>query len=280
MEFLFSTGSLWTYSVDRTFAFASEAGFDGIELMIDQRWEGRQVDYLRRLSDEQGIAVKVVHSPFSPSIPGWPADEAGRIARSLAIAEELGASVVVHHLPTRFGVAFIAARGKSIMIPYPSAQAGKYRDWLDGPYGTLQDSTDVKLCIENMPAKEIWGRKLNPCLWNTPDEIGRFTNLTLDTTHLGTWGLDPSRVYQQLVDQVKHVHLSNFDGSEHRRPEDGHLDLERFVRQVAAAGQVGTVTLELKPDALDAGEADEHIIELMGNSLELCRTWVSGGRAE
>ena len=35
MQFIFSTGSLYTYNTDRCFAFAAAAGFDGIELMVD-----------------------------------------------------------------------------------------------------------------------------------------------------------------------------------------------------------------------------------------------------
>ena len=35
MHFIFSTGSLYTYGIDRCFAFAQRAGFDGVELLVD-----------------------------------------------------------------------------------------------------------------------------------------------------------------------------------------------------------------------------------------------------
>jgi hypothetical protein len=41
-----STGSLYTYGLDRVFGLAQKAGFDGIEVLVDGRWDTRQADYL------------------------------------------------------------------------------------------------------------------------------------------------------------------------------------------------------------------------------------------
>ena len=49
MQFILSTGSLWNYVTDRCFSFAAEAGFDGIELMLDSRYETRMPDSLHSL---------------------------------------------------------------------------------------------------------------------------------------------------------------------------------------------------------------------------------------
>lgn len=40
--------------------------------------------------------------------------------------------------------------------------------------------------------------------------------LTLDTTRLGTWDLDPLAIYERLKERVVHVHLSNHNGQEHQ----------------------------------------------------------------
>ena len=103
MRFLFSTGSLWSYSVERCFAFAAEAGYDGIELVVDARWETRQVDHVQSLIQRYRIPVLAVHSPFMGYVPGWPNDPVGRIEESVRLAAELGAEVVVHHLPLWMG---------------------------------------------------------------------------------------------------------------------------------------------------------------------------------
>ena len=63
MKFIFSTGSLYTYSTARCFEFAAQAGFDGIELMVDHRWDTRQSDYLLRLIDSYQLPILAVHSP-------------------------------------------------------------------------------------------------------------------------------------------------------------------------------------------------------------------------
>src|SRR5690606_28874554 len=99
--------------------------------------------------------------------------------------------------------------------------------------------------------------------------------LTLDTTHLGTWGLDPADVYLRLGNRVRHVHLSNFDGREHRRPETGKLRLDRLLALMASAGYTGAISLELHTDALDAGGQDSRIIEHLKNSLRHCREWTT-----
>jgi sugar phosphate isomerase/epimerase len=103
--------------------------------------------------------------------------------------------------------------------------------------------------------------------------MARFSSVTMDTTHLGTWGLEPVDVYPRLNGRVRHVHLSNFDGKEHRRPEAGRLKLDRLLARLAAEGYQGAVSLEMSPDALDAGQADERVVELMENSLNQCRVW-------
>ena len=46
MQLILSTASLRTYRIERCFAFAAESGFDGLELMVDSRYESRQPDYL------------------------------------------------------------------------------------------------------------------------------------------------------------------------------------------------------------------------------------------
>ncbi len=276
MRFIFSTGSLWTYSIERCFDFAAQAGFDGIELMVDQRWDTRQPHYLRGLTERYGLPIDAVHSPFSPTVPGWSDffDDPGRVRKSVALAEAVGASVVVHHLPERFGYVFVQSGSKHLLLPSPDRRAkARYRRWLIDAYPILQAETEVLLCIENMPAKRLFGRRWNPCHWNTPTEIVRFPCLTMDTTHFGTWGIDPIDVYPQIKGYVRHVHLSNFDGREHRRPETGHLHLAPLLARMAAEGYAGAVTLELHPDALDAGSEDERIVALLAKSLVHCRTW-------
>ena len=277
MQFILSTGSLYSYSIDRVFALAAASGFDGIELMVDNRWDSRQADYLQSLIARHELPTPALHSPFSRNCQGWGETEFGAIARTAELASELGAQVVVHHLPMRFSYAFLQTGGRSLLLPNPfDPNHRRYAAWLMQSYQSLQAATDVLLCIENLPAQRIFNLRVNPARWNaysrdTIDDITRFPHITMDTTHLGTWGLDPVEAYSRWGERVKHLHLSNFDGREHRRPEAGSLRLDALLARLAADGYDYSISLELQPDALEAGAPDDRIVELLRGSLNYCR---------
>lgn len=285
MHFIFSTGSLYTYNTDRCFEFAAAAGFDGMELMVDHRWDTRQPHYLQRLMAAHSLPIRAVHSPFGRNWAGWAKDEIEAIHRSVELAETLGAAVVIHHLPARLSYSVAQIGDKKYFLPNPLGGAHRpVIDWLQSDYPGLQARTNVLLCIENMPALHIFGRRWNHTLWNTTrledsHAITRFPHITMDTTHLGTWGLNPTDIYSRWGQQVRHVHLSNYNGQEHRRPETGQLDLARLIGQMAADGYADAITLELHPDALDAGHPDKHIVDLLRHSLTECRRWAAEGVA-
>ena len=95
-----STGSVYTYGTARAFELAARAGYDGVEVIVDDRWDTRQPAYLRRLTAETGVPVLSVHSPFG-AVSGWPQDEVERVERSLELAEAVGARTLNVHLPFR-----------------------------------------------------------------------------------------------------------------------------------------------------------------------------------
>lgn len=277
MQFIFSTGSLWSYSIERCFQFAAEAGYDGLELMADERWETRQPHYLQQLMTRYQLPVVAIHSPFSVFVPDWPSDQPGRIRQTVALAEAVGARVVIHHLPNRIGYFWLQIPGRTVPIPVPWNSERSYARWLEAEYKDVQAATVVTLAIENMPAYRRLGRRWRYSLWNTVDEIQRFPHLTLDTTHLGTWGLEPVEVYTQLAGRVAHIHLSNYKGGrEHLRPETGRLKLDRLLARLAADGYSGAISLELQPDVLDAGQPDGKVVKRMADSLTYCRAWAAG----
>ena len=129
MQFLFSTGSLWSYSIERCFDLALQAGYDGLELLIDARWESRQIEYLLGLVQHYGLPIHAVHSPFIPNIPGWPLDPPGRLRKSIELAQELESSVVVHHLPARFGALWVQSPGRLFYVPVPRKSAWPGLRW-------------------------------------------------------------------------------------------------------------------------------------------------------
>jgi sugar phosphate isomerase/epimerase len=134
----------------------------------------------------------------------------------------------------------------------------------------FERETGVTVAVENMPAHRILRWRINSYDFNSVTEIARFPHLTLDTTHLGTWGMDPLAVYDRLRERVAHVHLSNFDGREHRSPPDGHLPLAELLRRLARDGYQGAITVETAPDALDA-EDEAECLTALRRALAFCR---------
>lgn len=272
---LLSTGTLNTLGMARIFALAAEVGFDGIESMIDRRWDTRDAGYLRRLSAEHGLPVAVLHSPFLPDVDGWPGDQLGRLQRTLAVAQELGVSFVVTHLPYRLYLMSFSWGGPKpwrFTAPIPWRRQEPYYHLLrDGRVAELEKESGVVIGVENMPARRFLGRKLDPYWFNRADALRRFPHLTLDTTHLGTWGMDPVATYEKLKERVRHVHLSNFaDGVEHRPPTDGQLDLRAFLRTLSRSGYDGTISVEGEPAAFHAEDEAQCLAELR-RALAFCR---------
>jgi sugar phosphate isomerase/epimerase len=247
MRYTLSSGSLYTYGLERAFALAAEAGFDGIEVLIDMRFDTRQPAYLQHLVERHGLPVLSVHAPFRPArLDAWPHDHPGSIAAAADVAIAVGAGIVVAHLPLR------AERA--------------YERWLQAGLPAWQrDHPRPLVAVENMPVK--WFRwwpfgPLDAWRLNRLETWSAFPHLMLDTTHLGTKGLDPLAVYDQVRGQVAHVHLSNARRvgkrvREHRRLEDGDLALGAFLGRLAETGYGGLVVVELDPRSLDAEDEDK-----------------------
>lgn len=269
-----STGSLYSYGTARVFDLAARAGFDGIEVLVDHRWDTRHPGYLRQMSITHDLPIIALHAPFlTLDAPGWPDDEIGRLQRTAALAQILDVPTVVTHLPFRFH-AFVgkwcAFRSHNIKLPLPIPRRESYSRFLSNGISAFEDEMGVTVAIENMPAHRLWGLRINSYAFNSIAKISRFPHLTLDVTHLGTWGLDPLTAYEQLRERVAHVHLSNFDGREHRSPPDGHLPLVELLRCLARDGYQGAITVETHPDALDAPDEAKCLASLQ-RALAFCR---------
>jgi sugar phosphate isomerase/epimerase len=269
---IFSTGSLYTNDIAHCFELAAEAGFDGVEVMCDERWSTRDPVYLRRLSERYGMPALVVHTPFSARLPGWrhPADQVARVEQTLQFAEALGAETIVVHLPSKIGRALVQLPGRSAWLPWRSP-FGPLKRWFEQTLPDLQRATPIKIAIENMPVRHVLKREIDITWWNTVEEWSRIHQwLTIDTTHWATKGVAPLDAYAAARGRICHVHLSNYDGREHRLPHRGRLDLGALLRTMAADGFAGTVCAELHPDALEFRD-DTALRRNLRASAQFCR---------
>jgi sugar phosphate isomerase/epimerase len=249
---------------------AAEAGFDGIEVLIDHRVDTWQIENLTQLSSHYGLPIAALHTPFVLHMPYWPAAEGARIERTVSLAETLGAGVVVAHLPTRWPYSMITSRHNRFPLPHFWRSNREGVAWFEQTLPFLQAETAVKIAVEIMPMHRILRWPLNAHVWNTLGEWVRFEHLTLDTTHCATWGVDPRVAYDRAAGRVSHVHLSNLNGGQHALPQQGKLDLAKFLRHLVDAGYGGHVVVETGPEAMEAQELRRVRANLAG-ALAFCR---------
>ena len=254
-----STGSLHSYGLNRAWHFAAEAGFDAVEVLVNASWDTRQPAYLRRLTAETGLPVVALHTPFRP-VAGFGDDYPACVRRTLALAGEVGAGVVVAHPEVE--------RGGGV---------ADYGHWLRKHYDDLSPDGGPRLAVENL-SRVLAGRKPR-FRYHTVERVATFPCLTFDTTHFGTAGVDLLAAFAALRERVGHVHLSDYrDGREHQLPGSGTLPLDRFLAALGAAGYAGTVSVEVRPDALAAGDDDE-VLARLRRTIAYCRTNLAGGNA-
>ncbi len=256
-----STGSLYTMALERVFALAAAAGYDGMELLVDARMDSYDVPYLQGLSRQWQVPVLSVHTPFARDVEGWPRAMEGRVGRALELAEALGAQTVIAHTPPCWQALQIqttwGCRGLCLSLPWSSRADRRYARWLDKELPLLQARSAVRIAVENMPARRLLGRRVAGWHFSREAELRRWPYLVLDTTHWGTWGKEPVYVYESLKGQISHVHLSNYDGREHRLPFHGRLRLEELLSSLRANAFGGIVAVELDPWAVAEGDWSE-----------------------
>lgn len=268
-----STGSVYTYGTERVFGLAARTGYDGVELLVDERWDTCQPEYLGALVARHGVPILSVHSPFVP-IPTWPRDEIGRVKRALSLAEAVGARTLNLHVPRRSADLTLHAFNKRFVFPFlpPPEDQRRFSAWLlDGGLEALQGQTEVTIVVENLPARRFLGTRIDVHALNTWEELSLLPRLCLDTTHCGTWGADPAQILERLGNRVQHVHLSDWNGRyQHQSIGNGHLPLDRFLQKLAERSYRGVVVVELTPQGLPAHDEAKLEAELRRN-LEFCR---------
>lgn len=248
---IFSTGSLYPFGLDRIFAWAAEAGFDGVEVMMDDRWDTHQQGYLEHLMETHGLPVRALHPPIGRGV--WGLEPEPTLVKVADLAARIGAGAVVAHPPRA---------GRSL------------QKWCKGTLAEAR-SQGVAVAVENMPMdinQGVLGLRAPRTCCHPEDLIG-VGDVTLDTSHCGVSGVDVLRARETLEEQLRHVHLSDsrlIGTDDHRPPGRGKLPLKELLAGLAAQGYPGAVSLELKPWPLGAPEPRK-ILQRMRESLEFTR---------
>ena len=250
----FSTASFVRHPLRTGFRHIAEAGYEGVEIMVTHDPATQDAHRLRALSEEFGVSIESIHGPFlliTRSV--WGAEPLGKIYRSVQLAEEVGAQLVVVHPPYRWQV--------------------RYRRWVEHSLAEFSARTGVTVAVENMfPVRPIGERGVTFHAAQELEDLDSYPYLVLDTSHAAVAGLDIRDVYARYRDKIQHVHLSNNAGKgwDSHLPvyEAGVLPLTDFLGDLVREGFAGSIALELDlrpwirdPDALH---------EVLVRSREFC----------
>lgn len=278
---ILSTGSLYHFDIDTVMTLAAEAGFAGLELLVDGRRETYHPAHLEKLMAHHHLPILAVHSPFATFPPPWPHDPVSRIQQSVRLAKALGAQTVVVHPPIRWvrvrGLVQAPQRTWKLSLPLPWAGPGHLGRWLQQELPAFQAQTQVKIAVENMPRRWVGPWQLEPYHFNNASELNQFPYLTLDTTHVGTWREDLLHFYRQVKARVAHVHLSNYNGREHQLLHNGRLPLAALLAELAHDNFDGLVSLELGPISLQADD-EIKLKQNLQDSLVFCQQALTSSR--
>lgn len=253
---VFSTGSLYPFGLERVYALAAEAGYDGVEIMMDERWDTHQDYYLNGLAEKNDIPVRALHPPLFRG--AWNLDPDETLVRVARFARKVGAETIVAHPPSAH---------KSLS------------DWAKN---TLMEARDqgVAVAVENMPRHSVrrffFQRELAQCY--QPEQLTGLGDVTLDTSHLAASSIDIMHALNVLGPQLRHIHLSDSKltgRDEHRVPGKGKLPLKEFLAVLARSDYPGVVSLELKPWPLGVPKA-EIVLERMREALTFTREGLAG----
>ncbi len=251
-----SSGSLFTLPLQRAFELAAAAGFDGLELIINQDFQ--RVNPVRLVKSLQEIApINSIHAPFMP-LDGW-GGPIQSLYHSVELAAETGIALVNFHPPSWLGM-----------------EIGFWR-WLYRVRDFQQEvglDGQVLVTIENMPW--VGRNKINPNILSATRDMIAFIRdhnlfLTFDTTHMGSGKANFINDFYLFYEsgRIRNVHFSDYGfDREHLIPGHGRLPLTRFLNHLKHTDYRGCITLEVSPHEFPKNET------MILRSLEELQTYM------
>jgi sugar phosphate isomerase/epimerase len=250
---LLSTAPFYRYPLREAFRHAREAGFEAVEVMVTSDPATQDARSLSELADEFGLRIGALHAPFLLLFRRvWGADPVGKIYRATQVAESADIPLVVVHPPYKWQV--------------------RFRQWVDASLADYSARTGITIGVENMfPLKLRGDRGLRFHASQDFEDLDRYPQLVLDTSHLAVAGFDIVDAYRRYRTKVVHFHLSNNAGrgwDSHLPVDEGILPLADLLDGVAADAFGGTMALEL--DLRSYLGDDEAVREVLVRNRKFC----------
>jgi sugar phosphate isomerase/epimerase len=250
---LLSTAPFYRYPLREAFRHAREAGFEAVEVMVTSDPATQDARSLSELADEFGLRIGALHAPFLLLFRRvWGADPVGKIYRATQVAESADIPLVVVHPPFKWQV--------------------RFRQWVDASLAEYSARAGITIGVENMfPLKLRGDRGLRFHASQDFEDLDRYPQLVLDTSHLAVAGFDIVDAYRRYRTKVVHFHVSNNAGrgwDSHLPVDEGILPLADLLDEVATDAFGGTMALEL--DLRSYLGDDEAVREVLVRNRKFC----------
>ncbi len=230
-----STAAVYPEGTAAAFALAAELGYDGVEILVTAEQLSQDADRLADLVQKFGIPVLSVHSPcLLVTARVWSNDPLVKLARSVDMAERLGADTVVVHPP------FVWQRAAAAIFAPSIAE--------------LQERTAVRIAVENMFPVKVRGAIVNSYRphWNPVAAGHRW--FTLDLSHTATSQTNALELAAAMGERLGHLHLADGSGSardEHLVPGRGGQPCAQVLEMLVRNDFRGSVVVEITTRAVD-----------------------------
>ncbi len=225
-----SCSSVYPLGCEAGFATAARLGYDGVEVMVLGDPLTQDAGVLRSYARKHGVPILSIHAPtllISQRVWGT-TDPWTKVDRSIQLAQEVGAEVVVVHPPFRW-------------------QREYANGFADG-VAEREDRTAMRLAVENMFPWRARNTDIQAYLPGWDPVPHPYDNVTLDLSHTATAGSDALAMQAALGGRLSHVHMADGSGSfmdEHLVPGRGTQPCGEFLSRLPESGYAGVVTLEV-----------------------------------
>lgn len=251
-KIILSSGSLYSYGLNRFFELAKKAGFDEIELCPDARIDTYDPSYVKKLCKQYGIKVIGLH--YMMDFFGTWGGFKERIDKSIKLAQDLKVKYLVVH-----------------SWEYCDED---YNSWIIKNQKKLYEkAAPVIIVFENSTKSYIPDNpKLLMANRFSSETMNAFYNIAMDTSHLATAKIDIVEFYKTLKDKIKYIHFSDSDykkrddrpnsiADRHLAPGKGKLPLKKFLKVLKNSKYDGIISIELLPESIDAGMGEIEVVK-------------------
>ena len=223
-----SSSSVYPEPAQAVFELAAELGYDGVEVMVTTDASSQDAHELAALSDKFAMPILSIHAPcLIVTQFVWGQDPAVKLRRSVDMARDLGARVVVVHPPFRWQRDYVGG--------------------FDDLVGELS-SDDVSVAVENMYPWRVPGRRVAAYAPGWDPRNHSWADVTLDISHCAASGVDCVDMAADLGPRLRHVHVTDGSGSgrdEHLVPGRGRQPIGALLTRLAGAEFPGQLVVEV-----------------------------------